>query len=126
MMQLAARTRLAGVLIGAVVAGALVPGASAAPRFVNKYTGQVSATRTADPGIYVYPAEAAAAAQRAAARTDLAMTSRALELQSTADDGSVAGFDWPSAGIGAGAAGLLLALMVAAGTGRRGQRTVRT
>ena len=126
MLHLAARKRLAGVLIGAVVAGALVPGASAAPRFVNKYTGQVSDTRTADPGIYVYPAEAAPAAERAAARANLATTSRDLELQPAADDGSGTGFDWPSAGIGAGAAGLLLTLLVAAATGRRGQRTVRT
>ena len=126
MLHLAARKRLAGVLIGAVVAGALVPGASAAPRFVNKYTGQVSDTRTADPGIYVYPAEAAPAAERAAARADLATTSRDLELQPAADDGSVTGFDWPSAAIGAGAAGLLLTLMVAAAISRRGQRTVRT
>jgi hypothetical protein len=126
MMHLATRTRLAGVLIGAVVAWALVPGASAAPRFGNKHTDQVSATRTADPGIYVYPAEAAPAAEQAAARADLATTSRALEPPPAADDGSVTGFDWPSAGIGAGAAGLLLTLMVATGTSRRGQRTLRT
>jgi hypothetical protein len=126
MIHLATRTRLASVLIGAVVAGSLAPGASAAPLFVNKYTGQVSATRTADPGIYVYPAEAAPAAERAPARADLATASPAVEPQPAADDGSTAGFDWPSAGIGAAAAGLLLMLMVAAGTSRRGQRTART
>jgi hypothetical protein len=125
MIHLATRKRFAGVLIGAVVAAALVPGVSAASLFVNKYTGQVAATRTADPGIYVYPAEAAPPAERAAAR-DLATTSRTSELQATADDRSTAGFDWPSAGIGAAAAGLLLMLMVTAATSRRGQRPART
>jgi hypothetical protein len=126
MSHLATRTRLAVVLISAVLAGTLVPGASAATLFVNKYTGQVSDTRTASPGIYVYPAEAAPAEERAAARADLATASPAVEQEPIADDVSTAGFDWPSAGIGAAAAGLLLMVMVAAGAGRGGRRAART
>jgi hypothetical protein len=117
------KSRLAAILIGIAVAGALAPGGAAsaegnpAPReqlYVNPSTGYVTAAPPAGETVHVNPSTGFASVGEPAASNPVAM-SRSTEQATTAEASD--GFDWASAGIGAAAgAGLVLALMLSLAT----------
>jgi hypothetical protein len=116
-------SRLAAILIGIAVAGALAPGAAAsaegnsAPReelYVNPSTGYVTAAPPAGGTVQVNPSTGFASVGERPAPSPVA-TSRPIERAPTVE--ASVGFDWASAGIGAAAgAGLVLALMLSLAT----------
>ena len=113
------KARLASVLIGIAVAGALAPGAAAsadgssAPRdelYVNPSTGFVAAAPAAAGTVNVNPSTGFASVAEQPA-SDSVATPGPVEQAPAAE--APDGFDWASAGIGAAAgAGLVLALML--------------
>ena len=107
MIHFAPRTGLAAVLIGAVFAGALAPGATASLN-VNRDNDQAERALAADARIYIYPARATPA-EEAAARADAVSPAPPDEPRPAAEHVSRAGFDWRAAGMGAGAGFVLVA-----------------
>lgn len=113
--------RLASILTGIAVMGALACGAAAsaspAPRdelYVNPSTGFVTAAPAAAGTVHVNPSTGFASVEDRPAPNPVA-TSSPVEQAPAAD--APDGFDWGSAGIGAAAgAGLVLALMLSLAT----------
>lgn len=120
MIRSARNNKIATVLIGAVLAGALAPAASAnqagdtpaePPIYVNPSTGYPSSLPTPEDEIQVNPS------------TGYASVAKDEPQPAVAEPQSPSGFDWPSAAIGAAAGTALLLTLLAAtvGIGSRGQ-----
>ena len=129
MIPHAATTRVASLLTAAAVAAALAAGASAGSPaqedeiYVNPSTGFASTMPQTGPKVYVNPSTGFASGANASSSSSDEVTISQLPQPALAEPAQ-GGFDWPSAGIGAAAAGGLVLLLLAAvvGLGRRGRR----
>jgi hypothetical protein len=108
MTRIATKTRLAAALMGVAVAIAFSTAASAHTQVsVNPSTGYASDAPAPDREIYVNPSTGFPGSDEAAEAT-----SPAAPLPASEEPSSGAGFDWPSAGIGAaGGTALILVLL---------------
>jgi hypothetical protein len=118
MTRIATKTRLAAALMSVAVAMAFSTAASAHTQVsVNPSTGYASDAPAPDRENYVNPSTGFPGSKAAEP------TSPAAPLPASEEPSSGAGFDWPSAGIGAagGTALILVLLAFTVGKSRRGR-----
>jgi hypothetical protein len=142
MINFAPTNRLAVLLVGAAIAGALAPGASAKPScwddqvYVNPSTGFPTCAPTTSSSAEPSQPGSSSDLPSGYTRRYVGSTLTAVPIHPvTSTAGSKpavdepAGFDWPSAAIGAAATGALLLILLAGTVGvvraRRDPRTHR-